>query len=382
MNKIVGEIDQNNLPNLFGQLIDKKKKSGISDSELTDFLNQILHNTLINTKKNSLTAPEVSSLWTQYMSDSLSICVFKYFLNIVEDKELQPILESAFQASQKHITQITSFFKEANFQIPIGFTKNDVNQNAPRLFTDGFLAVYTEIMTIHGLTAYSLAITVCEREDLRNYFFECCATTKELLNKIVKYRQAKGQYSHAPSIPSLKNVEFVEKTGLISNLLGNPRPLNASEINNLFFNTKKNTLNKALATAFSQVAETDDVRNFALFVVEESARHIDQFNSILDKEGLITPHAWDIGVTNSTVSPFSDKLMMSHLAFLENAALAYYGSGLSSSMRPDIVLIYDKIFKDIRSEGIKIYNIMVNHGWLEKQPEAIDRKSLAEGAKR
>lgn len=40
------------------------------------------------TKTNTLTAAEVSALWLQYLGDRMAICVYKYFLNIVENKEV------------------------------------------------------------------------------------------------------------------------------------------------------------------------------------------------------------------------------------------------------------------------------------------------------
>ncbi|MBT2738567.1 DUF3231 family protein [Bacillus sp. ISL-7] len=47
------------------------------------------------TKRNTLSAAEVSALWHQYMDDSMAICVYKYFLKIVEDKEIKPILDTS-----------------------------------------------------------------------------------------------------------------------------------------------------------------------------------------------------------------------------------------------------------------------------------------------
>jgi hypothetical protein len=117
-------------------------------------------------KTNTLTAAEVSALWLQYLGDSMAICVYKYFLNIVENNEIKPILEFALQLAESHITKITEFLDNANFQIPIGFTENDVNVNAPRLFSDQFLLFYSYIMTIHGITAYGLAVTNTERQDI------------------------------------------------------------------------------------------------------------------------------------------------------------------------------------------------------------------------
>lgn len=119
---------------------------------------------------NTLTAAEVSALWLQYMGDSMAICIYKYYLNIVENKEIKPILEYALQLSESHVTKITEFLKSANFQVPIRLTEKDVNVDAPHLFSDQFLLFYTYIMTIHWLTAYSLAITNSERQDIQNFF--------------------------------------------------------------------------------------------------------------------------------------------------------------------------------------------------------------------
>ncbi|WP_328591985.1 DUF3231 family protein [Bacillus salipaludis] len=104
------------------------------------------------------------------MGDSMAICVYKYFLKIVEDREIKRIIEYSLQLSESQITKISEFLKSANFQVPIGFTENDVNLDAPRLFTDSFLLFYSKIMTIHGLNAYSLAFTNSERNDIQNYF--------------------------------------------------------------------------------------------------------------------------------------------------------------------------------------------------------------------
>src|SRR5690625_3002544 len=97
------------------------------------------------------------------MGDSMAICVYKYFLNIIEDKQIKPILEYALQLSEGHVVKITGFLKNANFQIPIGFTEDDVNVNVPRLFSDQFLLFYSYIMTIHVLIVYILSFTNTDR---------------------------------------------------------------------------------------------------------------------------------------------------------------------------------------------------------------------------
>jgi hypothetical protein len=334
------------------------------------------------TKTNTLTAAEASALWLQYQGDSMAICVYKYFLNIVENKEIKPILELALQLAETHITKITEFLKNANFQVPIGFTKSDVNVNAPRLFTDQFLLFYSYIMTIHGVTAYSLAITNSERTDIQDYFSECTLSSKELFQKIVELAKNQPKFTRVPIIPSPHRAEFMESTGIISDLIGDKRPLNSSEISTLFFNSKKTGFISSLSLGFSQVAKLEDVRNFMFKNVKLAGKDADSFDAILREDNLPIPEKWDAEITDSTVSPFSDKLMMFHAAFLVNAALSYYGASLGSSFRSDILVNYLKVFTHATEAGAFCYNIMVKHGWFEKLPEAIDRKSLAKNIKK
>jgi hypothetical protein len=322
-------------------------------------------------RTNTLTAAEVSALWLQYLGDSMAICVYKYFLNIVENKEIKSILEYSLQLAESHITKITDFLNNANFQIPMGFTENDVNVNAPRLFSDQFLLFYSYIMTIHGLTAYSLAVTNVERQDIQNYLFDCAVSSKELFQRIVELAKSQPKFTSVPSIPSPHGVEFMESPGFISDLIGDKRPLNSSEISTLFFNSTKTGFIRSLSLAFSQVAVREDVRNFMLKNVKLAGKDADSFDVILQQDHLPIPQKWDDEVTDSTVSPFSDKLIMFHAGFLVNAALTYYGASLGSSFRSDIMVNYSKVFTHAMEAGAFSYNIMVKHGWLEKQPDSI-----------
>ncbi|TLS49136.1 DUF3231 family protein [Paenibacillus antri] len=323
-----------------------------------------------DTRTKKLTAAEASALWLQYLGDSMSVCMYKYFMQIVDNQEIKPILSFALQLSEDHIKKISAFLEGSNFQVPLGFTEKDVNLEAPRLFSDQFLLFYSYIMTIHGLTAYSLALTSSEREDLQNYFFECTVTAKQLFQKIMKASTSQPLYSGFPSIPSPSGIEFIETTGIVANLFGDKRPLNSSEISNLFFNSKKTGFVRSLSKAFSQVAEHDDVRQFMLKNVKLAGKDADSFDEILKQDGLPIPKKWDGEITDSTVSPFSDKLMMFHAAFLVNTALTYYGAAIGASLRSDMILNYKQVFNHAMQAGALCYNLMVKHEWLEKQPEA------------
>jgi hypothetical protein len=85
-----------------------------------------------------LTAPEMSGLWTQYINDTLAVCVNTYFLEKVEDEEVRPIIEWTLDTAKENVSIMQELFRREDFPIPIGFTEQDVNPNSPRLFTDTF----------------------------------------------------------------------------------------------------------------------------------------------------------------------------------------------------------------------------------------------------
>ncbi|RAV00236.1 DUF3231 family protein [Paenibacillus sp. YN15] len=330
-----------------------------------------------NTKTKLLSAAEISSLWLQYNGDSMAVCVYKYFLATVEDKKIKPVLEYALESSEHHLSKISGFLNEAHFQLPQGFAESDVNLEAPRLFSDPFLLYYTFIMTIHGLTAYSLALSCCEREELQDYFLECIISAKKLFQAITVLARTQPKFSGIPSVPSPREVELIQNTGFLSNLIGDKRPLDSSEISSLIFNSKKTGFVRTLSLAFSQVAANEDVRDFMLKNVKLAEKDADSFDQLIRQDDLTAPPRWDDEITDSRISPFSDKLMMFHAAFLVNTALSYYGSAMGASLRSDIILNYRQVSNHALQAGAICYNILVKYGWLEQQPQAIDRRSLA-----
>ncbi len=81
-------------------------------------------------------------------------------------------------------------------------------------------------------------------------------------------------------------------------------------------------------------------------------------------------------VTNSTVSPFSDKLIVALFHFLNSIDVTLIGHALSLSMRVDLATYYSKVIGEILIYAEKGFNIMVNRQWLEQPPQAPNRKVL------
>src|SRR3954471_7743800 len=117
-----------------------------------------------------LTAPEMSGLWTQYINDTLAVCINTYFLEKVEDEEVRPIIEWTLDTAKENLTIMEGIFKKENYPIPIGFTDQDVNVHASKLVSDSFMLVYLKNMSIIAMAASGASLGIVTRPDLVSFF--------------------------------------------------------------------------------------------------------------------------------------------------------------------------------------------------------------------
>lgn len=143
------------------------------------------------------------------------------------------------------------------------------------------------------------------------------------------------------------------------------------------FNLKKNILTKTLSIAFSQVAESKEVREFLTKSEKTANGQIKALAKIMQADNLPVPKSLETEVSLSTDTPFSDKLLMYHIGFLFQAAQNYHGAGLASSMRADLVTTYESIILQNLKVTKNWFDIMVKNKWLEQPPLAPNREEIA-----
>ena len=323
-----------------------------------------------------LTSAEIANLWGAYMGNSMSICVLQYFYNHVEDKEIKDVLKYALSLSKKHVATITEIFNHEQFPIPAGFTDEDVNFNAPRLYSDTFFLNYLHQTTKGGFSLYAIALPNMARSDVREFVSECIVSLTELYNKVAEISLSKGVFIRPPLITIPHGVEFVESKKFLAGFLGDPRPLNALEITHIFSNIQTNALGKALLIGFSQVARNEELKEYFLRGKEIATKHAEVFSSMLRKEDLPAPMTWDHDVTDSRQSPFSDKLMLFHVTGLNALGLFNYGAAVSGSQRHDIHAQYGRLSTEIGIYAEAGAKLMIKNHWLEQTPLSPNRKEL------
>ncbi|MBT2655793.1 DUF3231 family protein [Bacillus sp. ISL-18] len=328
-----------------------------------------------------LTASEISSLWTQYMFNSMSICFIKYALEHLEDQDIIEIYQFSLELSERHVQKAAEFFNGEDYPIPQGFTDQDVNIKAPRLFQDPFYLYYMYIMSLQGLTGYALSVGTSIRADLRKYYIECNKETMDLFEKTIDTMLTKGIYSRPPIIPAPESVDFVKHQSFLTGWFGQRRPLTGMEIGDITFNMNKMHMHVALKVAFSQVVESKKVRQFVKRGAEISNKHIAAFEQVFREDKLNSPISWQSYVTNSTVSPFSDKWIMYQILLSSQVAVAFYGSALSVTNRRDLAEKYVGLSSELIRFAEDGMNLMIELGWLEEPPKAADRRALTQGKK-
>ncbi|WP_042224605.1 DUF3231 family protein [Oceanobacillus manasiensis] len=325
-----------------------------------------------------LNSSEISVIWSTIQNNSFSICVLEYFLAKVEDPDVKPVLNFALDISKKNFKMSKDILKKSSHPIPVGFTYKDVNPNAPRLFSDAFYLYYLKNMAKVGLSVYGVALTTSARSDVRQFLSQAIQTSTDLYNKTADTLLSKGLFIRSPFVSTPDTVDFVDKKNYLGGFLNfNNRPLNVIEITHLEANSDTNTVGKALLEGLAQVAKSKKVSDYCHRGAEIAKKHIKVFQEILSHDDVPTPSAWDVEVTNSTVSPFSDKLIMFHTTLLIGSSISNYATSAAASLRKDIAASYVRLTTESAQFANDGIDIMIKNEWLEEPPQVPDRKNLA-----
>ncbi|WP_426452000.1 DUF3231 family protein [Paenibacillus sp. S-38] len=325
-----------------------------------------------------LSATELAALWTTYISESISVQFSRYFLAIVEDDEVKPLIEHSLSISHAHLNTIQHIFEKEQFPVPQGFSESDLNTAASPLFFDLFPLSYVYAMSRLSLAKHAMNMANVARSDIRDFFSKCIQSTSDLYSNSVDIMLSKGLYDRPPLIPYPDRVSFVDrKENNLSRWFGPQRTLNVLEMSEMFFNIERNYFGLILLTAFLQVVKDEKLKSLLLRGKEMARKQIEFINEKFIKDELLGTIMVNTEVTTSTESPFSDKMILNLVNMLNSAALTYIGSALSMTTRLDLVAEYTKLIPEIMQYGKDLTDLLIERHWLEEPPHAPNRKELA-----
>jgi hypothetical protein len=108
-----------------------------------------------------------------------------------------------------------------------------------------------------------------------------------------------------------------------------------------------------------------------------SKKHVQVFTKTLLNNNIQPPISSDISISDSTIPPFSDKLILFHMALLSTAGTGNYATAAAASQRSDLILNYERLSLEIAQYAKDGADIMIKNEWLEQPPGTKDKEQLA-----
>lgn len=329
-----------------------------------------------DTQNIRLTSGEIAELFNTYITNKASICILSYFNAKVEDSDMKTVLGRALGDAQKLVEWNESIFREANHPLPQAFSEGDVNVNAARLYSDTFMLTYVRFMSRFSLLSYSEARASSTRSNVRDFFDEAIRSNIKLFDMADEVLLGKGLFAKPPCIPIPDKLDLEEKHSFFGELVGERRPLNASEANRIYLNHQRNVIGEALLMGFIQTVKDLQIKEYFLRGLELARKHIDATASLFQNEGLAVPERFLEEVTESKEAVFSDRLMLFHIIALDSLGLAANGVTISRVMRADLAATFSKLMGQIALYSKDGFNLIIERNWLEQIPLAKNNKEL------
>jgi hypothetical protein len=327
-------------------------------------------------KKIPLASSEIAGLWNSYMSDTLIVCVLKHYLTHVNCEETRALMQQTSDLSKQHIEEATNLFMEEELPIPVGYTDKDVNINAPRLFTDSYYLHYLGFMSKILMHNYTLILNQIARADIRDFFSKRIHESINLYNSSIELQLSKGITIRAPIVEVPKEVQYIKSQSFTFDWFGEKRPMLAIEITLIYSIIYQNLIGRAISTGFGQVSKMKKSSDCFFHGSDIEGKHIEKLTSLFTYEGIPIPSTSDLFVTDSTVAPFSEKLMLNHAMLLSASRISSIGIALANIQRSDLQTILTKyIYEDLdySKDGA---DILIDNGWLEQSPQTVNHKKL------
>jgi hypothetical protein len=258
----------------------------------------------------------------------------------------------------------------------------DVEQNAKRLYSDSLMLAYLRTIIKFGLVKLAHTLPLASRPDVRDYLNSALVLAQNLYNKTEDLLAKKGIAIKPPYTPVPDSVNYVTDKNYYGGLFGKKRPINVLEGTHVFERVETKISERAILLGFAQVAKDKKVKTYFSKGNDVLDKEIDRWSSILKDEDLPAPMLWRSEVTDSTESPFSDRLMLFHLMFSITYSITANGFALGNCTRTDLVSGFSKAVLDLGVYGKEGLDLMIEKGWLEEIPPTADRKKIIAYIKR
>jgi hypothetical protein len=329
-------------------------------------------------EKPAITSSELGTLWLTYQEKTMILRMLEYFIEKADDEKAKTIMTGLYDEIDPYVEKIIGIFQDEGAVIPVGYTSQDVNKEVPKLYDNGFDIMFVRLIKEISMGLHTLNITMSYREDIVMLYKELTAITQKYYNACTQYLIEKGMIARPPYSSMPKSIEFVKDTNYLSGLnpFSEKRTLNTVEVAHLYHSIETNVTGLQMITGFAQCADEPEVKKFFNKGAELAKSTVRELSEILLQDGIQVPGPSGGNATQSTVAPFSDKIMLYCTSLLCSFAIGANSLGTSFSLRNDLPAKITVFMKDIFEYAHEGAKIMIKNGWMEEPPQMEERKQL------
>jgi Protein of unknown function (DUF3231) len=327
---------------------------------------------------NPLNVSEIGSLWQTYQEKTLIMRFLEYFIEKADDPEARNILGGLWQELDFYVAEMENLFSEQGMVKPVGFTSEDVNLEAPKLYDNGFDIMFVRVLKEVSMGLYTLGMNMTYNKKVMAIYEGLTTVTQKIYKLSTRYLLENGILALPPKMTMPKKTEFIKSKKYMEGfkLIGEKRPLSALEVGILHHNLEVNNIGMQLITGFAQCAQNKEARQYFLKGKDLAKKQVKVMEELLLEGDVHLSATSGATVTASTVPPFSDKLMMHCIYILNGFGLIGSGTGGFFSLRNDLAMKTLLLAKDVYFYAQEGIDIKIKYGWFEEPPQMENRSQI------
>lgn len=322
-------------------------------------------------EKPKMSSSELGAIWMTYHKKSLILRMLEYFIEKSDDQKATDLMSELWNQLHPKIIEMKNALENEGAAVPTGFTKNDVNLEAPNLWDNGFDIMFCRVLKEISMGMYVLHLTMSYRQDIIKLYRDMSEITEVFYGHFTQYLLDKNLYTRPTYVTMPKSTDYITDKDYLkgTNIFGKKRGLNTVEFGYMYHTIETNITGMQLLNGFIQTTKDEDVKKYFTQGRELSKEIINETSDFLLENNIQPPATPGGTVTNSTIAPFSEKLMMFCNYILCGLTLGAGGFSAGFSLRNDLQIDNAIIAKDTfqyQRNGVKL---MISKGWLEEPPK-------------
>lgn len=321
----------------------------------------------------NLSPSEISNLWYTYLTNTMSVWVSRYFLFNCQDKDIHNMLKNAEMFAVGETEKSKKFFEDIDYPLPNGFNEQDVDVKGQPLYSDNFILYTKLVLAQDACTFYSMSLATSLSSEIRQFYEHCWNNAKDLYNQCTDIMMKKGLHHPKLHVPKPERVDKVDKQSFLAGWFTDRRPLNVQEISHLASCFKATEHHKEFLKSFVQTTQSKELRHYFQRGAEILQKHIEVFQRLLSENDLPHLPTWESEILDSTISPFSERLMLFKMTLLTETVSIRYGTALTNMMRRDLGLHFMRLKTELLKYGEDSLNLMIKNEFLDELPMAKEK---------